>query len=158
MVALDKASFKHYKELEIDSYDSFIDSDFEWACDECYSTKKAVEANPASQYYRWSPHMSYYDSHMVCSKCDADFVFNKAEKKLWFEKLKFSIHASPDNCTDCRKEMRLLKMENKALSEILKKEESEQSKEELEIVVKIYEKWAKTKRADYFRSKIKKKT
>ena len=42
--AEDRAKYKYYHELEINTYDSFINSDFDWACDACLEKKKAIKA------------------------------------------------------------------------------------------------------------------
>lgn len=42
---------KYYKELDLNQYYSFIDSDFSWACDACLDSKKAIKANPSLQNY-----------------------------------------------------------------------------------------------------------
>ncbi len=157
MTKLEKKTYKYYKELKIDSYGTFIDSDFEWACDACLDSKKAIKANLSSQDSSSPQHFAYFDTSLTCRKCQAMFIFSKDEKKFWYEGLKFRTESIPVNCTNCRKEVRQLKLENKTLSDILKKEEKELSKEELNEIVNIYAKWQKTEREKYFRSLLKKK-
>ena len=63
---LDRKLYKHYKELNIDTYDSFIDCNFEWACDTCLKDKKAILANPELQTYAWNPNLAYHDKDLIC--------------------------------------------------------------------------------------------
>ena len=157
MEKIDRAAYKNYKELGVDTYSSFIDSDFRWACDLCLQTKKAIEGNPNLQNYCWNPNYAYYDADKNCRTCNSEFVFTKEEKKYWYESLKFWIDSEPVNCVSCRREIRQLKVENKILSGILKKEEKEISTKELEKVVKIYSKWQMEQKAKYYKSIIKKR-
>lgn len=148
---------KYYKELNINSYESFIDSNFDWACDACLSSKKAIKANPGSQNSCWEANFAYFDSEFNCNKCGIDFTFGKEEKKYWFESLKFWVGSTPNNCVNCRKEIRLLKNQNKVLSDILRKDEGEMTALELEHVVDIYNEWGKEERAKYYESLLRKK-
>lgn len=157
MEKIDELQYKHHKELKINTYASFIDSDFEWACDECLESKKAIKGNPGLQNYCWNPNYAHYDSQLMCRNCNTEFTFSKEEKKYWLEGLKFWIDSTPVNCVNCRKEIRKLKAENKTLSEILKKEESEISVSELEKVVEIYTKWEKDNRTKYYQSILRKR-
>jgi len=131
--------------------DNFINSQFDWACDLCLNSKKAIKANPSLQNYCWNPHYAYFDSNLICQSCKTPFTFNIKEKQFWFESLKFWIDSSPVNCLDCRKEIRQLKKENKTLSIILSKKEKEISKRELETVIDIYSRWHKEERAKYYK-------
>lgn len=153
---LEKAQFKHYKELGLDAYNSFINSSFEWACDQCLQQGRAIVANPTLQNYCWNPHIAYFDSKLVCRTCGTDFIFSKEEKKMWYESLKFWIDAAPVNCLHCRRELRQFKGENKTLSVLLKKEESSISPEELNTIIAIYEKWGKEDKVKYYTSLLKK--
>ena len=157
MEKIDKAQYKHYKELKMETYGGFVDSNFEWACDACLDSKKAIKANPSLQNYSWNPHYAYSDSEITCSNCNTEFTFSKEEKKHWLEVLKFWVDSTPVNCLNCRKEIRKLKAENKTLSEILKKEESEISVSELEKIVEIYTKWEKNNRVKYYQSILRKR-
>jgi hypothetical protein len=149
---MEKTRFKHYKELGLDPYNSFIDSSFEWACDACLGSGKAILANPGLQNYCWDPHIAYFDATHVCRSCGIDFIFSKEEKRLWYEQLKFWIDAAPVNCPACRKELRQLKRENNTLSEILNKEEDDISSDELQSVIGIYKKWGKDNKVKYYES------
>lgn len=149
---IERAEYKHYKELKIDTYDSFIECSFEWACDNCLKDKKAILASPGSQNYSWYPNLAYHDIDKTCRNCGTDFKFTKEEKQLWYEKLKFWTDSEPVNCLSCRREVRLLKIDNTTLSTILKKAETEMTQEELQTVVEIYRKWEKEERAKYYES------
>jgi len=149
-----RQEYKHYKEL---GFGVGVNDDYEWACDECLASKKAIEANPGLQNYCLHPHIAYSDVTFNCNTCGNDFIFSKEEKKFWYENLKFWIDSRPNNCVDCRKEIRQLKIENKLISGILSKEESEMTHEELESVIAIYSKWEKLERAKYYTSVLKKK-
>lgn len=153
----ERFELKHYKELKIDTYDNFIECDFEWACDACLNEKKAIPANPKQQVYAWNPNLAYADKNLTCRTCCGNFMFTKEEKLLWYEKLKFWIDSEPVNCLKCRRQLRLLKSENKTLSEILKKDKSQLATEELKTVADIYRKWDKVDKVKYYEALLKKK-
>lgn len=142
---------------KIDASSDFMDGSFDWACDLCLSSKKAIKANPGLQNYCWSPHYAYFNSHLICRNCDTPFIFSIKEKQFWFEEIKFWIDSAPVNCLNCRKEIRLLKKENKTLSDILSKKEDAISVDELKKVIQIYAKWQKEERAKYYQSVLKKR-
>ncbi len=154
---IERKEFKHYKELNIDTYNSFIDSKFEWACDFCLNEGKAILANPGLQTYAWTPHLAYHDIDLVCRTCGTSFKFTKEEKQLWYEKLKLWIDSEPANCLKCRRQQRLLKTENKKLSDILRKRENEITIDELKTVSDIYRKWDKVEKAKLYEAIIRKK-
>ena len=154
---LERKEYGHYKELSIDTYNSFINSSLEWACDNCLKDKKAILANPGSQNFVWHPNLAFRDKDLVCRKCGTDFKFTKEEKQLWYEKLKFWIDSGPVNCLRCRREIRLFKAENKLLSDILKKDENEITIEELKTVSGIYKKWDKPEKAKFYEAAIRRK-
>ena len=156
MTKLDKANYKHYKELDIDSYYSFIDSNFKWACDNCLKSKKAILAGIGSQNYSFTPHFAYFDIKSNCFNCKNDFVFSKEEQRHWYESIKLYSYASPDNCFKCRQEIRKVKVQNKILSEILSKKESEFTKEDLEEIITIYKEWNKENKVNYYQSLLNK--
>ena len=133
---IERQKFKYYKELKLnqDTYVSFIDSDFEWACDNCLETKNAVLAIPGLQETPWTPHLAYSDTKLNCSSCYKEFLFKKEEKKLWYETYKLPIKAEPNNCLACRRKIRNHNLENKTISEILNKTEGEITDKELEKV------------------------
>ncbi len=149
---LSRTVYNNYKGLGIDTYQNFIDCDFNWACDHCLQTKKAIAANPVSQNYCWSPNYAYFDSEYKCRTCGNDFIFSKLEKKYWYETLHFWIDSEPVNCVNCRKEVRKYKSESKIISEILRKDESEILIEELEKIIEIYTAWGKEQKAKYYLS------
>lgn len=160
MAEMDKIDWSNYSKevrLAIDNYGFFVNSDFSWACDTCLQSGKAIMGNPASQNYCWSPNYAYYDSNKTCRTCKSKFTFAKEEKKYWYESLKFWIDSEPVNCLNCRKEIRQYKIENKVLSEILRKEEQEISKLELEQVIEIYRSWQKEQKVKYYESILRKR-
>ncbi len=154
---LERKANKHFKELNIDTYYSFVDSNFEWACDMCLKDNKASLANPGLQTYAWTPNLAYYDKALTCRTCSADFKFTKEEKQLWYEKLKFWGDSEPIKCLKCRRQVRYLKIENKILSDILKKDENEISIDELKTVSEIYRKWDKIEKAKVYDAIFKKR-
>lgn len=148
----DRKMYKFYKELNLnlDAYDSFIDNSFEWACDACLNNKKAILANPALQINNRDPHLAYSDKEIDCNACGTQFQFTKEEKQVWFEQYQFRGDYEPVNCLNCRREIRLLKNENKILSDILKKSENEISMNELKIISDIYRNWGKIEKAKFY--------
>lgn len=157
MEKTERLQYNHYKDLKIDIYNSFIDSNFDWACDICLEDAKAIKANPSLQNYSWNPNCAYYDSQLKCRSCNSDFKFGKEEKKYWFEGLKFWIDSVPVHCVNCRREIRQLKLENTMLSDILKKEATDISSNELETVIEIYTKWEKEEQAKYYQAILRKR-
>jgi hypothetical protein len=156
---IERQEFKHYRELKLDqyTYGSFIDSNFEWACDQCLETKKAILASPGLQETARTPHLAYSDTKLNCSSCSKEFLFKKEEKKVWYETYKLPINAEPNNCLDCRREIRKQNLANKTISEILKKTEAEITDKELETAVEIYTSWDKMDKAKYYQSKLNKR-
>jgi hypothetical protein len=154
---IERKEIKHYKELKIDTYNSFIAANFEWACDNCLSDKKATLAKPGLQAYASTPHLAYHDKNMTCRACGTEFKFTKEEKQLWYEKLKFWVDSEPSNCLKCRRQKRLLKSENKVLSDILRKGADDISTDEYMIVADIYRKWDKVEKAKFYDSIVKRK-
>ena len=155
--AEDRVHYKYYNELDINTYSSFMNSDFSWACDSCLDKKKAIKGHPNLQNYCWDPHFAYFDSNKICRKCNVEFVFGKEEKKFWYESLKFWHSSEPVNCVNCRKDIRQYKTENKILSDILRKKEEDITLIELEKVVEIYMNWDLEEKAKYYQSMIKKR-
>lgn len=141
----------------VNPYHRFIDSNFDWACDACLRSQRAIQAQPALQNYCWNPHYAYFDTTFVCRTCQNEFVFGKTEKQYWFETLKFWIEAIPVNCPACRKDLRQQKAENDLLSTILRKAEHDISEAELVSVIAIYLKWQKVEKVRYYKSLLKKR-
>lgn len=156
MEKVDK-TYYNYRVSDIDPYLSFIDSNFDWACDRCLETKKAIEAKPSLQTDSTNPKYAYFDTSMTCLSCKSQFVFSKEEKQFWYEKLNFVIYSKPQNCLKCRKDIRQLKLENKTLSEILKKDEKMITSDELKEVIGIYTKWESDSKVKYYKALLKKR-
>jgi len=135
---------------------SFLDADFEWACDVCLESGKAVIAIPEKQVTSGFPHLAYVDTEYKCITCAQPFLFKKEEKQLWYEQLKFAASSTPDSCTDCRKTIRKQKVENKQLAALLKKPEANLTVEELQQVISIYKAWNKKERVANYKSLLKK--
>lgn len=156
---IEKQEFKHYKELQLDqyTYGSFIDSNFEWACDNCLEKKRAILTIPGLQETPWTPHLAYFGTQLKCYSCKKEFIFTKEEKKAWYESYKLPINAQPNNCLDCRRKSQKQNSENKTISEILKKSEIEITDTELEEVVRIYTSWDKMEKAKYYQSILNKR-
>lgn len=154
---IERKQFRYYKELGIDTYNSFIDSSFEWACDSCLTSKKAVLANPGLQEASVYPNLAYCDSKRNCRTCGSDFIFSADEKKLWYESLKFPSSAVPVDCLSCRKDKRRAKANNKVLTDILKKDTEDIPVSDLEKVVAVYRNTGKEEKAKFYESAIKKK-
>ena len=156
---MQRGLFKHYKELELKKYNyaSFVESDFEWACDNCLATKKATLASPGRQQSSGWPHLAYSDRKLNCSSCKIDFLFTKEEKKTWYEAYQLPTYAKPSNCLTCRRKIRQQKLENKTVSEILNKSEDELTEDELKTVIDIYISWDKVERVKYFQSVLNKR-
>ena len=152
----ERSQYKYYQELKVDSYQTLIDGDFEWACDDCLQSKKAVLASPLLQDTASSVNLAYADQNSKCRKCGSDFKFTKEEKRKWYETYKFHLDSTPVNCLNCRRQIRQLKAENKILSSILSKEKENVTLAEWQTVVDIYRNWDKPEKAKFYDAVIKK--
>lgn len=99
---------------------------YQWACDICIKSKKAILANPQKQHYTFNhpmdtanPYLAYYDKEFTCETCKHTAVFSKEEQKYWYETLSFVVYSKPTSCKKCRQEMRRIKNLNTELSELL---------------------------------------
>jgi hypothetical protein len=149
--------YRHYNELNLDPYNAFIDSSFEWACDACLKNGKAITASPQLQTTAGDPNMAYYDTSIKCRTCSSDFLFTKEEKKYWYEQLKFWTECTAVNCLPCRRQIRELKKENKILSDILKKDQDKITIEEFQTAADIYRKWGKFEKVKFYEAIVRKK-
>ncbi len=156
---IQRKEFKHYNELGLGklTYGSFVDSNFEWACDNCLNTKKVILASPGLQQTPSNRHLAYCDKKLHCFSCGVDFIFKKEEKKAWYESYKLPINAIPNNCLDCRRKVQKHNSENKNVSEILRKPENDISVDELNELVAIYVSWEKVAKAKYYQSILNKR-
>ncbi len=152
---IEKKNHPRIKNLNIIGF--FKDAQFEWACDECLSLKKAMTANPSAQIYSWHPHISYFDEKKNCQFCKKDFYFSKNEKRFWYEQLKFQLDATPANCPTCRKEKRNKKQIHDNLSEYLKNGKENLDYATLENIIQIYRIWDKEDKVKYYQSLLKNK-
>ena len=155
----EKVQFKLPIELQLISYQKFVNNHLTWACDGCLKSKKALLARPSFQTHSpiGEPHYAYFDSRFTCRTCKEKFVFSKEEKQYWYEKLQFWVFSTPVNCASCRKEIRELKAENTTLSDLLRKQEGDLTQEELETVRGIYEKWGKEDKVNYYTAVLRKR-
>lgn len=144
-------------QLSENTYDYFVDADFEWACDNCLWDKKAILAIPELQETSWSKDLAHFDTQLHCFTCKREFLFKKEEKKAWYESYKLPLNAQPNNCLSCRRKLQKASSENKAVSEILQKTESEITDTQLEEVISIYTAWGKIEKAKYYQSILNKR-
>jgi hypothetical protein len=152
----EQRQYKYYKELDIDSYDTLTENDFEWACDECLDKNRAILANPLIQESAFSVNLAYCDQNFTCRKCGLDFLFAKEEKRKWYETYKFRPDSAPVHCLTCRRAIRELMAENKLLSDILAMEKSAVTISQWQTVVEIYKKWGKVEKTKFYQKVIKK--
>ncbi len=81
-----------------------------WACDDCLSSGRALEAKPWLQVYGLGfPDFAYVDKTRTCEDCKTDFVFSASEQAYWYETLQFVSYSVPKQCPDCRRERRRTK-------------------------------------------------
>lgn len=147
---LKNTDFIKNSDQKYDLYEWLINSNFEWTCDKCINDRKALIANPSQQNNTYNPFLAYYSVNLICKKCGVEFTFTKEEKKLWYEELKFFRESEPLNCLKCRKEIKVFKIQNKIVSQILKKSINEISIEELSQLVEIYDKWNKKDKFNFY--------
>jgi Probable zinc-ribbon domain len=78
-----------------------------WACDDCLSSGRALEAKPWLQTYGLGfPDFAYVDKTRTCEDCKTEFVFSASEQAYWYESLKFVSYSVPKQCPDCRRKRR----------------------------------------------------
>lgn len=151
-------NFKHFDGLGLDesNYTSFVDCNFEWACDNCIENGNAILAKPSLQEGPFDKHLAYTDTKLFCFDCKSNFSFRKEEKQTWYEAYKLPLWASPDRCLDCRKKTNLKKQQNSTVSKILAKKEADINREELKELSSIYTAWENIDKAKYFQSILRK--
>ena len=69
----------------------------------------AIRAKIKKQNYSVCAREWYIDAHFECMKCGREYVWTTSEQKAWFEDFYFWVDSSPNNCKECRKEIRELK-------------------------------------------------
>lgn len=70
-----------------------------------------VRADISKQDYCVVPRYWYIDCDFECPKCGLEFTWTAREQRVWFEKYRFWIEASPRFCKACRAaEKRLLEL------------------------------------------------
>ncbi len=130
---------------------------YQWACDDCHQSKKAILGNPRKQFYTFknpwdsaTPYLAYFDKNFTCKTCGEDFVFAKEEQQHWYEKLNFVVYSKPVNCPSCRKEIRDAKNLNTELSGLLK-DGDPKDKNALIRIAEIYDILEKPEKAKAYR-------
>ncbi len=157
---LDKRNSRLYPNLKgwnLDSYKELIDSYFYWACDYCLTNGSAVLSNMSDGQGTETPHLAYFDTSFLCKVCGIECVFTVSEKKAWYEQYQLPISSIPDKCLKCRKNQKLLREQNKLLSDLIKKEVANLTEQEIEQVIAIYTKWEKNDKVGYYTSILKKR-
>lgn len=87
---------------------------FQWGCDTCLHSRKAIIATPEKQTFcDTPPYLVYFDKELTCSTCNKFFNFSAKEQFFWYETLKFWVQSEAKDCPACRKKARDLKKSNK---------------------------------------------
>lgn len=140
--------------MKVVTYSSIL---YQWACDDCLDSKKAILANPRKQYHTFnhpmdaaSPYLAYFDKRFTCEQCGEPATFSKEEQQYWYEQLRFVVFSRPKFCQACRKEIRAQKALNTELSELLKEEATLSDKVKLLRVAEIYMEMDKPEKAKYY--------
>lgn len=154
MDEINRRDFPNLKGLN--SYDSFVNADFNWACDLCLKTKKAIQANPGLQVTSGDRHLAYFDISFNCEVCHTKSIFSKDEMAVWYEKYQLPTHAQPNTCLTCRRQIKEKNEQNTQLSTLLKKSEKELSKSELVDIVSVYADWGNEEKMKYYQSLVNK--
>ncbi|MEZ4829971.1 MAG: zinc-ribbon domain containing protein [Bacteroidia bacterium] len=126
---------------------------YQWACDTCINTGKAILAQPSRQFYTfhfpWDiaiPYLAYFNKTLKCNRCGEYFTFSGEEQKYWYETLGFVVYSVPLQCASCRKEIRVEKSLNQELSDLLREGRPEE-KEKLLRIAEIYQQMDKPEKA-----------
>lgn len=136
--------------------EDLIHGSFQWACDACLDSGKALIGNPEAQLYcDFDPYLAYIDIDKTCEKCHEMYVFKKEEQKYWYETLRFWIQSKPKHCPKCRQEVREEKQLNKELS-ILLKEKERLTIQDMERLSEIYEEINKPDKSKYYKNLVEK--
>ncbi len=129
---------------------------FQWACDECLNSGKALIGKPESQLYcDFDPYLVYIDMEKVCEKCDQDYLFRKEEQKYWYETLQFWVQSKPKHCSKCRHEIREERELNNELAALLKEKEK-LTVQDMERLSKIYDDIKKPDKSKYYKNLVEK--
>lgn len=82
-------------------------SKFQWACDNCLQSHKAIIAHSEKQTFcDYPPFLAYFDREKICSTCQQLFLFGAKEQEFWYETLKFWVQSEAKDCPTCRKKAR----------------------------------------------------
>jgi phage terminase large subunit GpA-like protein len=130
--------------------EDLIHGSFQWACDDCLNSGRALIGNPAAPLYcDFDPYLAYVDVNKICEKCGEEYVFQKEEQKYWYETLRFWIQSKPKHCHKCRQEIREERKLNNELSELLKEKER-LTIQDMERLAEIYEEINKPHKSRYY--------
>jgi tetratricopeptide (TPR) repeat protein len=69
----------------------------------------ALRGDPTKQIFCTAHHVPkyfYVDERRECIQCGAEFTFEAAEQKFWYETLKFNFNSVAIRCPDCRRRRR----------------------------------------------------
>jgi Probable zinc-ribbon domain len=81
-----------------------------WACDDCLTAGRALEAKPWLQTHGYGfAVFAYFDQTRSCEDCGTEFLFSASEQTYWYEELQFVMQSVPKQCPDCRKTRRKAK-------------------------------------------------
>lgn len=69
----------------------------------------AVRADTGKQNCSICPRHWYVEAIFPCARCGAEFSFNAAEQRAWYEDYGFWVDSLPRHCLACRRELRNLK-------------------------------------------------
>lgn len=131
---------------------------YQWACDKCFKSEKAILANPQKQNYSaWGyPNLAYFDKNRTCRSCQSKFTFSKKEQQYWYEELQFFIEAKAVHCLPCRKQIQAEKLLNSQLSELLRNGDPKNVKDLANIAL-LYKEMGKTEKWKEYIAKSRKR-
>ncbi|MCU0391286.1 MAG: zinc-ribbon domain-containing protein [Thermoflexibacter sp.] len=123
---------------------------FQWACDDCLNSQKAIIANPEIQTYcDYPPYLAYFDIEKKCTVCGENYIFSAEEQKFWYEELKFFVQGESKSCVKCRQKKRHKNNLTSELSSLLKDKHNLNQKQLLRIA-EIYGKLGRVDKQTYF--------
>ena len=129
---------------------------YQWACDDCLTSGKALIATPERQLYLDSPpYLAYFDLRKVCKKCNEEYTFKEEEQIYWYEDLRFWVQSTPKHCNRCRREVRERKNLLNELSALLK-ERDKLNRKDLQRLSEIYSALNHPDKAKYYENQANK--
>lgn len=86
------------------SFEMLNEYTFQWACDACIISEKAILAQPISQTNcDTPPYLAFFDKTLYCKQCKQDFVFSAIKQHFFYETMKFWVQGQPNFCPNCKK-------------------------------------------------------